>query len=81
MHADMKHPPRQLRTADAIIAAVGIARFVQITRSSHSNLGNQRRRGQLAHPSYLIITAELARLGFWAKPELWGIVSPKKRAK
>jgi hypothetical protein len=77
----MKKPPRQLRDAEAVIAAVGCGRLVEITGHSHSNVGNQRRHGRLAHSGFLIVTAELARLGYWAKPELWGIVSPKKPAK
>jgi hypothetical protein len=77
----MKQPLRQLRSADAVIAAVGVGRLVEITGQSHSNVGNQRRDGRLAHPAFLVVTTELARLGYWAKPELWGIVSPKKPKK
>jgi hypothetical protein len=69
---------RQLRTADAVIDAIGSARIRAITDSSSNVVTNWRGRGLLAHSTYLIVTAELARIGYWAKPELWGIVSPKK---
>jgi hypothetical protein len=77
----MPTPLRQLRTADDVIDAVGSARIRSITDSSSNVVTNWRGRGLLAHSTYLIVTAELARLGYWAKPELWGIVSPKKNGK
>ena len=75
----MKQPLRQLRTPDAVISAIGPGRLAEMTDRTHSHVANWRRDGRLAAFGYLIVTAELARLGYWAKPELWGIVSPPKK--
>jgi hypothetical protein len=68
---------RQLKTPAAVIDAVGAGALAELTGRTYRHVHNWRKDG-LAHFSYLIVTAELARLGYWAKPELWGIVSPKK---
>jgi hypothetical protein len=73
----MAGPPRQLTTVGAVDDAIGRARLCEITRRESNVVTNWRARRQIAPFCFLIVTAELARLGYWAKPELWGIVSPK----
>jgi hypothetical protein len=77
----MTIPLRELRTVAAVDDTIGRAQLCEITRRHTNVLTNWRARKRLASSTYLIVTAELARLGYWARPELWGIVSPKKAAK
>jgi hypothetical protein len=73
-----KSPLRELHTAGEVIDAIGAGRVAELTDREYNHVSNWRREGRLASHSFLILSGELAALGFRASPTLWGIVVPKQ---
>lgn len=69
---------RELRNAGEIIDVLGGNQaLMKLTRRKRSsNITNWRAAGYFPADTYLVVTREMQRLGYWARPSLWGIIDP-----
>lgn len=74
--------PKSLQTAGDVIDALGGTGATQslIGRKWAQSVSNWRKNNRLPADTFLILTRELARLGFTAPAALWGIAEPAEAA-
>jgi len=69
-----------IATVGAVLEALdGPSEAADIAGCTPQNLCNAQRRGRLPPSTFLLFMDELARRGFRAPPQLWGIKPLKKR--
>jgi hypothetical protein len=69
-----------ISTAAAVVDALGGGtEAANMVGCTPQNICNAVRRGRLPPSAFLIFTDELARRGFRARPQLWGIKPLKRR--
>jgi hypothetical protein len=71
---------RALLTVSAIVETIGRGRLMAITGKRTQNVTNWVTAGYFPPETFVVITSELAALGYRAPPSLWRMIPAKRRA-